>query len=98
MWLVSAVRLELLCTSLFSLLTHDKDDTSYFISLSSFSNLFSSSDSLSRPASRRSALPPATIKYSAPTRKVSPQGDPYKKHRDTAGDKGKAYDFLQDDL
>ena len=54
-----------------------------------------------RPSSKRSPHHhPATVKYNAPTTRVTPSGDPTKKQRDNynLGDKGKAYDFLQDDL
>ncbi len=60
----------------------------------SFSNLFSTSN---KPAKK--PLPPATVKYSAPTTNVQPMGDPNKKQRDkyNLGEKAKAYDFLQED-
>ncbi|KAK3757539.1 hypothetical protein RRG08_032707 [Elysia crispata] len=69
-----------------------------YFSLTSFSNLFSSSNKPKRP------LPVATVKYNAPTTQVQPVGDPNKKQRDkasgaaAANPKSKAYDFLQEDL
>ncbi|XP_076446416.1 C-Jun-amino-terminal kinase-interacting protein 4-like isoform X4 [Babylonia areolata] len=64
-----------------------------------FNNLFSSSNK-----QKRAALPMATVKYNAPTTHVQPVGDPNKKNRDkltkdqSASQKAKAYDFLQDDI
>ena len=45
-------------------------------------------------------MPHASLRYSAPTTKVEPVGDPNKKQRDNynLGEKAKAYDFLQDDM